>query len=351
MRDPLGWSFPIGRLFGIGLKIHWLFPVIALAIIIRTGTLKDAPSAIWLQATVIVGLLFFAVLLHELGHCFGARLVDGDAHEVLLWPLGGLAYVDVPHTAKANFIATAAGPAVNLILCLLVGGALGAIGVQPPFNPLWPPIGSFDHVEFPPLYYWDGSQVTEFNVWIVLAARFFWVNYLLMLINVVLIGFPLDGGRMFQCALWPRLGYHQATVAAIYAGFICVFALFIVAFVVNEIAPFALGVFIFISCKQQWILLETGGEDSMLGYDFSQGYTSLEREQPAAPRRKRQTWWQRWKQQRATRKMLRAQEQREFEERRMDELLEKVQQQGLAALSDEERRFLKRVSDKYRNRH
>jgi len=43
-------------------------------------------------------------------------------------------------------------------------------------------------------------------------------------------------------------------------------------------------------------------------------------------------------------------EQREAEERRMDELLEKRPAHGLAALSDEERRFLKRVSDKYRNR-
>jgi len=33
-----------------------------------------------------------------------------------------------------------------------------------------------------------------------------------------------------------------------------------------------------------------------------------------------------------------------------EHLLEKVQHHGLAALSDEERRFLKRVSDKYRNR-
>ena len=35
----------------------------------------------------------------------------------------------------------------------------------------------------------------------------------------------------------------------------------------------------------------------------------------------------------------------------MDELLEKVQREGMAALTDEERRFMKRVSDRYRNRH
>ena len=59
-------------------------------------------------------LLFGIILLHEFGHCFGARYVDGDAKEVLIWPLGGLAFVDVPHTPRALFIATAAGPAVNV---------------------------------------------------------------------------------------------------------------------------------------------------------------------------------------------------------------------------------------------
>jgi hypothetical protein len=101
----------------------------------------------------------------------------------------------------------------------------------------------------------------------------------------------------------------------------------------------------------QWIMLEGGGDDSLLGYDFSQGYTSLERDQPVPRRRRRRpSFWQRWWQRRAARKLQRQQEQRQAEERRMDELLQKVQQKGLQSLSDEERRFLKRVSDKYRNR-
>ena len=70
------------------------------------------------------GLLFLSILLHEFGHCFAARSVDGDATEMLLWPLGGLAYCDVPHTPRANLITALGGPAVNLALCVLAGGAL-----------------------------------------------------------------------------------------------------------------------------------------------------------------------------------------------------------------------------------
>jgi hypothetical protein len=113
-----------------------------------------------------------------------------------------------------------------------------------------------------------------------------------------------------------------------------------------------LAFFIFFSCRNQWVLLETGGEDSLFGYDFSQGYTSLERDQaPAAPPRRRTGWWKRWLQKRAAQKLQREQETREAEERRLDELLDKVHREGQGALTDEERRFMKRVSDRYRHRN
>jgi hypothetical protein len=188
----------------------------------------------------------------------------------------------------------------------------------------------------------------EMTWWQVLLARFFWLNWVLGLLNLVLIGFPMDGGRILQCLLWPRMGFRQATSTAIVFGIIVTFVLAIIAAAFNEIAPLCLAMFIFVTCWQQRIALETGGEESVFGYDFSQGYTSLERDQPV--RRRRPNVIQRWLQRRAQRKMQRAQEQREAEERRMDELLEKVQRAGLQSLSDEERRFLKRVSDRYRNR-
>src|SRR5947209_2352060 len=110
MRDPFSLSFPLGRLFGIKIQVHILFPFLALVLVFRAVFAKDAVAGIWLDATMMVGLLFIAVLLHEFGHCFGARLVDGEANEILMWPLGGLAYVEVPHTWNANLLTAAAGP-------------------------------------------------------------------------------------------------------------------------------------------------------------------------------------------------------------------------------------------------
>src|SRR5437870_4230278 len=131
MRDPFTWSFPVGRLSDISVRIHVLFPLVALGMILRVALQKEPeppadplPTGLWLDAAMVMGLLFFSVLLHELGHCFAARRVGGDADEILLWPLGGLAACDVPHQPRAHFITAAGGPAVNLLICLICGLAL-----------------------------------------------------------------------------------------------------------------------------------------------------------------------------------------------------------------------------------
>src|SRR6266567_6195880 len=144
MRDPFSWSFPIGRIFGITVRVHILLIVVFLGLYLRFAIGKTPqgnayPTGYGLDMLVILGLFFISVLLHEFGHCYGAHLAEGEAQEVLLWPLGGLAFVDVPHTPKANFIATAMGPAVNLLLCLMAGMVLASGSFWAPFNPLWDP--------------------------------------------------------------------------------------------------------------------------------------------------------------------------------------------------------------------
>ncbi len=111
-----------------------------------------------------------------------------------------------------------------------------------------------------------------------------------------------------------------------------------------------LAAFIFIACQRQWVVLEMGGEEGIFGYDFSQGYTSLERDQIQAPAKPRVNWWRRWLQKRAAKKTQREQERKEAEERRLDALLDKVHREGRQSLTDEEERFMKRVSDRYKRK-
>src|SRR5437588_9833662 len=124
----------------------------------------------------------------------------------------------------------------------------------------------------------------------------------------------VDGGRLFQCILWPRLGFREATRLAIGAGFVTMLIVGVYAIVINDTLFLLLGLFIYVTCRQQFILLETGGEESLFGYDFSQGYTSLERNQPAA--RRRPGFVKRWLQKRAALRLQREQESAQSEERR-----------------------------------
>jgi Zn-dependent protease len=415
MRDLMTWSLPLGRLFGVTIRIHVFFVVLMIGIVGRVAYTepKDNPY-LWVEAIFILVLLFFSILLHEFGHCFAARAVDGDAHEVLLWPLGGLAFVELPQSPRAHFITAVAGPAVNLLLCVIVCALLAAWSLAPSFNPLdgpfkpvlynWVEDGSVasltgrgdlwkftgykhgdewvststkpegDNFTPVPLAFSKLNEVKQENnpstwtlketspavnvvaeplsfatsFWLVQLGRLFWVNWVLLLINL-LPAFPLDGGRMLQSVLWWRSDYRAGTLAAVIVGFVMMLFVIVLAIVLYDPLVLLLAYFIFLACRRQWILLETGGEESVFGYDFSQGYTSLEKDATGAPKKK-PNFIQRWLQERAARKALRELERREAEEKRMDELLDKVQKLGLRALTDEERRFLQRVSARYRNR-
>jgi hypothetical protein len=357
MRDPFLWSIPLVRCFGVQVKLHLLFPVVALGMILRAAFRTEPPPVpgAWIDITIIIGLAFISILFHEAAHCVVGRAMGGDATEILMWPLGGLANVDLPHQPRAHFLTAAAGPASNVLLgaiCLLLLQFAHPGGLTPSWNPFTYMLRVHDAQIV--LHTWGDREVLVpvFSTACILS----WlvrVNYALFLLNIVLVGFPMDAGRMLQASLWPWFGYRQATFYAVIAGFITMFFVAVYCIFAESVLALGLALFIYMACKTQWIILETGGEESLFGYDFSQGYTSLERDLPPAapPRPRKVSWWQQYRQKKAAKRLEREEAERISDERRMDELLEKVQREGMTALTDEERRFMKRVSDKYRNRH
>ena len=170
MRDPITWSFPLGRLFGVTIRVHILLIIFFAGSVLRVACaptpkhVEDVlPEGAWVDMLVILSLLFLSVLAHEFGHVFGARFVGGDCQEILMWPLGGLAYVEVPHTPRANFISTAAGPAVNVLLCV-VCAALLQVAHGTPLQPhwWWPTSGYYGRVDSQghvPMFTWSGERL------------------------------------------------------------------------------------------------------------------------------------------------------------------------------------------------
>jgi hypothetical protein len=50
-------------------------------------------------------------MLHEYGHALACRQVGGTANQIVLWPLGGVAYVNPPPTAGRHSLEHCGGPA------------------------------------------------------------------------------------------------------------------------------------------------------------------------------------------------------------------------------------------------
>lgn len=338
MRDLFTWSLNLGRWFGIQVRVHLFFVLFVVVLLFQYAYPKEGVGDLSL-GLLVVGLLVLSVLLHEFGHCFAARWVGGQAEEIVLWPLGGLALVDASNTPRAQFYTTAGGPAVNLLICVGCAGLLGR-HVLPLANPLSP---------VDP-YQYDSAAMG-------VGAVAFKINWILLLFNL-LPAFPLDGGRLLRCALWPSVGFGRATQIALTAANCSAIGLFLLALLSAHMgsdltAPLLMlgvAIFIYVTAQRERQNLEAGMlfDDSVFGYDFSQGYTSLEKSVPKEERRS--GFLRRWREQRAQRKRQRELARLREEERRTDEILAKLHEGGMEGLTEEERRFLHNVSARYRSR-
>src|SRR5579862_325287 len=102
-------SIHLFKVAGVDLYLHWSWFFVALyEIQSRRGQYS---SVTW---NVLEYLALFAiVLMHEFGHALACRQVGGTANRILLWPFGGVAYVNPPQRPGATLWSIAAGPLVN----------------------------------------------------------------------------------------------------------------------------------------------------------------------------------------------------------------------------------------------
>src|SRR5215470_9867567 len=110
-------SIRLFRLSGIQVFLHWSWFAVAL-IEINTRQ-NEYSSMIWNALEYLA--LFAIVLTHEFGHALACRQVGGKAEQIVLWPLGGVAYVAPPPRPGATLWSIAAGPLVNVALVPILG--------------------------------------------------------------------------------------------------------------------------------------------------------------------------------------------------------------------------------------
>lgn len=295
------------RAMGIPVRVD-----VSLWILIAIMLFSDSGVSLTIRA-VGAAMLLGSILLHEFGHCIAARWVGGNASEIVLGPMGGLAMVQTAQRPWPVFVSTAGGPAVNVLLCVASGLALWY------FWGVVPPVGPFDGYA-PARVYYDS---VAYCVWWANS-----MNRMLLYFNLLPI-LPMDGGRIFHAILWRWLGEARAWLVTAWVGIAGVIA--VIGWVVAT--GYDMGVFmgcILLSsifyCAQQ-----IAAGRSRRGNAVSAAVEE-EPKQRRAPRRGA-GWIARWRRARQQRAM-------EREDETLDVILAKVSAQGLDSLSSQERRFL-----------
>ena len=307
--NPMGWSLPLYRWAGIEVKLSiWLLLFVALRLLF---SIDQGALGFGYMALLMVSL-FVLVLLHEYGHCFACRQDGGDADEIVLWPLGGLAFCRPPDRWRAHLWTVIGGPLVNAVLFVPFAAMLILITghVQSAFfNPFQPGIG----IGFATLG--DGSQ----PIWLRGLWSLHYINLILLAFNVLLPMYPMDGGRILHALIWRSKGRREADRLSASIGLGVAIGLGVLAIVSEEMMLLVIALFGGLSCwtlKQQQKFAMDAGESWQVQPDWQD-------EQPAKPKKPRKP---------------------EVDQAEIDRILAKISIEGMGKLTRKEKATLKSAS-------
>ncbi|MHB8997263.1 MAG: site-2 protease family protein [Armatimonadota bacterium] len=188
------WSFQMGSLFGIPLRVHLTFLLLLFFVAI---TPPDSHGLGGLMGAAFVVALFTCVVIHELAHSLVARHYGVPVRHIILLPIGGISMMEkMPDEPRQEFNVAVVGPLTSLALAVVLGL----------------------------IVYATGGTVTLFHPWTVWSvsgtnflARLAWLNLILAGFNLI-PAFPTDGGRVLRSLLALHMDYAQATHTAAVIG-------------------------------------------------------------------------------------------------------------------------------------
>lgn len=330
----------MGRWLGVPVRLHVSFLLLILATFYVTT--RVANQEIWVGG-MLLAIWFLGVILHEAGHLAAISRFGTLPDEVVLTPLGGVAQGDIELEPQREVVAALAGPLASLAAwvssaALLIG--LGEKDLAGLLNPFYPrDLGG-------------GTTLVQG------LKMSMWLNWVLVLANL-LPASPLDGGRALQAILGSAVGGRRALMVVsratlITSAVLVIFAAFLPGgadVLIPAWLPLSvLAVYLFFHFQpDEELAAEEELDEGLFGYDFSQGYASLEKKvetpRPARPGPIGR-WLARRRQERETRRRLLEIE----EEQRVDTILQQLHDQGRQSLSSEDQALLNRVAARYRAR-
>jgi stage IV sporulation protein FB len=312
--NPMTWSVTVGRVLGIVVRVHVIF-LVAIVVLLLKPAFGDTGLGLGPSA-LLIGCLFGVVFVHEIGHCLACRATGGHADEILMWPLGGLAFCRPENRWRPHLVTAAGGPAVNVLLLLVLTPAL------------WLATGAWWGVAVAnPIAL--SLPVEVAGSWLLMALFFTNAVSLILLLFNLLPVFPLDGGRLLQTLLWPKLGYARSMRITVRAGYVGAIALGIAGFVLPSVMLVCIAIFGGLTC---WIThKQLQFTQEMMGFE-----AGLEPAEDAGPSP------------REVRRAERAARRAEQEQRELDAILQKIGRSGMESLTGGEKRRLRKATQQKR---
>ena len=210
-------SIHLVRIAGVDLYLHWSwFLVAAYEIESRKGRYT---SVAWNVLEYLA--LFLIVLLHEFGHALACRQVGGTANQIVLWPLGGVAYVNPPQRPGATLWSIAAGPLVNVALLPVL----------------------FAAVVMSRSSGWAHAMPDAYQ----LLRAVMWIDLSLLVFNMLPI-YPLDGGQILRSLLWFVLGRGRSLMVTTILGLLGIVGFIGVALWLRSLWLGAISAFMLMNC-------------------------------------------------------------------------------------------------------
>lgn len=320
----MSWTFPLFRLFGIPVRMHWLLAVMIAGRLIQGLSGWGLWGLEWMAITMAI--LLVSILFHELSHCWMGIRMGGHAERILLWPLGGLAYIEHDSRPGQQILISGIGPLSSFLLggicagILLLSGAAWQWEYLNPWADWWP------------------YGLTTAQGFLVHAVR---LNLILGLFNLCVPAYPLDGGVVLYAFLSIRHGREKAAEVAAYIGIPVGLAMGIWGIAMEEFNMILIGTWVLIEAFQLRHLVKIGELSS------HPAFSHVAPEYDYMPERaKKKGWFARRREKRARERELREAESRSRLRERVDEVLDKVSREGIGALSTDERRILEEASRK-----
>ena len=192
------WSIPVGRVFGVDVRIHLTFFILPM-FIFWTEYAAHQGSANGPRDLALVGIILASVVAHECGHIFAARRFGLIPKAVILLPLTGVALYDESRVEKVQPAGSVwkrdirlalIGPLLSLALACLTAVVVIASG------------------QGANLWKWPFLQAGK------LSCSLVWANLYLAIFNLM-PAYPLDGGRILRAFLSRTLDASSATRRAV----------------------------------------------------------------------------------------------------------------------------------------